>query len=169
MSSAINEPAKGNAKRRKAPLRTGIYFCLLCLIAVCLWFRFHSASSSPVVSPSGIAKGGFECKETAIDFGKVRLGQPIHRTIRLFNDSSETRHIVKVTPSRAFVKAVGFSKTVAPQSCGEVAVSIDPAGKPGLYYACVLIETDHPQRSHINPGVSCEVLPGGTSKPQRVP
>ena len=145
---------------RRVPLRIPIYFCLLPLIVICLWFPFHSASSSPVVGASGIAKGGFECKEAVIDCGKVRLGQPIQRTIRLFNDSSETRHIMKVTPSRPFVKAVHFSKSVAPQSWGEVAVSIDPARRPGVYQACVLIITDHPQRSHINPALSCEVLPG---------
>ena len=168
MSSSTHGRMKQSVNRRRVPLRIPVYLCLLCVIAACLWLRLHSASRVPGASSFRDARGGFDCKETVIKCGKVRLGQPVQRTIRLFNDSSETRHILKVSPSRSFVKAVDFSKAVAPQSWGEVAVSIDPARKPGVYQACVLIITDYPQRPFINAALSCEVLPAGGAKPQRV-
>ena len=152
---------------RRFRVRIPLYLGVLRLVLVGLFFRFDSASRLPVTDTSGVEEGVFECEEVVTDCGTFRLGEPIRHTIRLFNNSSETRHILQVVPSRGYLKVDSFSKRVAPRSWGEVAVSIDPAGKPGVYQACVLIMTDHPQRPRINPAVSCEVLPADGTAPQR--
>lgn len=136
---------------------------LLFLVSVCLLWRTYSISRTNIAD-----EGAFRLEKRSIDGGKARIGQPVKCTFRLFNMSSETRHVLKVVPGCSCTKVAHFSKDVAPQSWGEVTVSIDTTGHPGLRQSSVLITTDDVKRSQLNPLVSCEVLPSIGIKPQRL-
>lgn len=124
-------------------------------------------SQSPL-TPQRIKGRTFLCEDRKADCGKVRIGQPAEHTFRLFNTSSETRHILKVMPGCSYVKVVRFSKDVAPQSWGEVVVSLDTSCCPGIRRSSVVIATDAARKPNVNTWVFCKVLPAIEMKPWKL-
>lgn len=140
---------------------------LLFLVSSALLLRTHFVPRVPVEDAFGVAEAALRCEERTASCGEFRIGQPVQHTFRLFNMSSETRHILKVVPGCSCAKVTHFSKDVAPQSWGEVAVSIDTTGNPGLRQSSLLIITDDAERPKLNLLVSCEVLPAVETRPRQ--
>jgi len=115
--------------------------------------------------PQPVEARTFLCEDRKADCGNVRMGPPAEHTFRLFNTSSELRHIVSVSPGCDCAKVVRFSKDVAPQSWGEVTVSLDTTGCPGIRRSSVVIATDAARKPNVNTWVSCKVLPAIELKP----
>ena len=117
------------------------------------------------VTAQPIEGAAFLCEDRKAECGDVRMGQPAEHTFRLFNTSADLRHIVSVSPGCSCAKVVRFSKDVAPQAWGEVVVSLDTTGCPGIRRSSVVIATDSPRKPNVNTWVSCKVLPAIEMKP----
>ena len=117
------------------------------------------------LEPHRVMDGAFRFNELAFDRGFVRMDTPLEHTFRLLNTTNETRHILKVTPACSCAKVVRFSKDVAPKTWGEVVVSLDTTGAPGLRQSSVLIETDDTKAPSFNPVMACHVMPAVGASP----
>ncbi len=127
--------------------------------------REETAPSAEVQSSQS---GTLRIEKQNVNRGKVPMGAPVTHTFRLFNASPEIRHILGVKLGCSCAQVLDFSKEVPAQSYGEVTVSLDTSGNPGLRSSSVHITTDDPKMPQFNPLLSCHVLPAVEAAPRQI-